>query len=197
MTFKKKLFAGVGAALAILIAAGAIGYRAMVRNNTDMQHVVIESLENVQANAVTAESAERGYIITGQEWYVSPYQEALSNAQKSMADLRQLTTDNPIQQRNLDRLEPLVDARFGVLESVVDLRKRAGLDAAAAAVRQGTGRVAMTEIHKTIEDMEQEERSLLATRTKEADASTSRAERMMLGGSSLGFVFLFFAGALI
>ncbi len=85
MTFKNKISAGFGAALATLIFVGVLSYRSMVQNDADLQwvthtHIVKEKLDAVLDNLLDIETGERGYIITGEGSYLEPYKEALGTS---------------------------------------------------------------------------------------------------------------------
>lgn len=108
MTFKIRLIAGFGAALALLICVGILSYWSVIQNANERQwvnhtHLVLEKLDALSANMIDAETGERGYLLTGQESYLEPYNGAANRVHENSKELRQLTADNPIQQRTLDR----------------------------------------------------------------------------------------------
>src|ERR1700688_1471373 len=112
MTFKNKVAAGFGTALAILILVGVLSYRSMVQSDEDRQwvthtHLVKEKLDAVLTNMLDVETGARGYILTGEGSYLEPYNHALDQVRQNLKDVRELTVDNPVQQRALDRLEPM------------------------------------------------------------------------------------------
>jgi light-regulated signal transduction histidine kinase (bacteriophytochrome) len=67
------------------------------------------------------ESVQRGFIVTGDQSYLRPYNDAVGAARQDENDLRELNSDNPIQQRNLDRLELLVSAKFAELRDRIEI----------------------------------------------------------------------------
>ena len=202
MTFRSRLIAGVSAVLATMIFIGVLAFRTITRSREDIRwvthtHVVLEALDALSGNLTDAETGQRGFVITGQEPYLQPYDEALDHERENMRSLRDLTSDNPVQQRNLDRLEPIVAVKLAELQDRIDVRKRKGLEAAAEAVREGSGKVHMDEIRSVIGDMKQEERRLLVARSKEASASSSRAGFVIVIGNILSVFFLLLAGVVI
>jgi signal transduction histidine kinase len=201
MTFKQKQILGVGTALAVLILIAVMTFRAMIRRASDAEwvthtHVVIENLDDLQKDVLVAESNERGYLITGDESYLLLSSAAMASARQELHTIRTLTIDNPVQQHNLDSLEPLVEKRFATLESVAGTRKTGGLDAASQAVIQGAGRLTMSQVNANIGAMEDEEHNLLNVRTAEVKASTVFVQRAIVVGNLAGFTLLFFAAAI-
>jgi signal transduction histidine kinase len=202
MTFRSRLVAGVATALAMMIFIGVLTFRTITRSREDIgwvthTHLVLEALEALSGSLTDAETGQRGFIITGEEPYLQPYNEALGHVQEDMKSLREMTSDNLVQQRNLDRLEPIVAAKLGELQDRIGLRKRNGLDEAANGVREGSGKSHMDQIRAVIAEMKQEEHRLLADRTKEASASSSKAGTVIVIGNILALFFLLLAGAVI
>jgi signal transduction histidine kinase len=202
MTFRSRLIAGVSTALVTMIFIGALTFRTVARSREDIgwvthTHLVLEALDAVSANMTDAETGQRGFLLTGQEPYLEPYNDALNHVQESITVLRALTSDNPAQQRNLDRLEPVVALKLAELQFRLEIRKRDGLNAAAEAVREGSGRLHMNQIRAVIADMKHEERRLLVARTQEAIASSSRAGMVIVIGNLLALLFLSLAGMVI
>src|SRR5258708_7011737 len=106
-------------AVAVLILGfiGVITYRGITDliHAADMVSHTREVLENVEAlfsDLSEAESGQRGYIITGEEGFLEPYDNALAQITDHIKRLRELTFDNPIQQKRLADLKILVDIRL-------------------------------------------------------------------------------------
>ena len=185
-----------------MVFIGALTFRTIARSRDDIgwvthTHLVLEALDALSANVTDAETGQRGFLLTGQEPYLRPYNDALSQVQESTRALRDLTSDNPVQQSNLNRLEPVVALKLAELQARIDMRKRDGLDAAAKAVREGSGRLHMDQIRAVIAEMKDEEQRLLTARTQEASVSSSRAGRVIMIGNLLALFFLLLAGAVI
>ncbi len=202
MTFKGKLVAGFGAALVILVCVGVLSYRRTLQEDEDGRwvahtHLVLEKLDAVLTDLIDGETGQRGYIITGEESYLQPYRSALSYVRQDVKELRQLTVDNPNQQRSLDRLEPLIAARLAVLQDRIAIRQREGLAAGVEAVRGGPGKQIMDQIRALVTEMREEEQGLLRHRLEAADASSQRTKVVIFVGNALAFLFLFAAGLVV
>jgi len=62
-----------------------------------------------------AETGQRGYLLTGLDEYLEPYESAERGIDGVVAELRSLTADNPRQQEQLDLIEPLITQKFDEL----------------------------------------------------------------------------------
>ena len=74
-------------------------------------HQVRSEIADLLVQLVDAETGARGYVITGVESYLEPYQSALDRIRKDLDEVRTLTADNPQQQRRLG--ENLLDDEAG------------------------------------------------------------------------------------
>lgn len=95
----------------------------------------------------TAESSQRGYLLTGNEIYLAPYDTAKARAQQQLSDLerRVVTASEP--PPYLSRLREAVDDKLGEMDHSVAL-KRAGSDAdALSIIRSNRGKALMDEIN--------------------------------------------------
>ncbi len=202
MTFRIKLTVGLALAFAILLLVAVLSYSSLVRSADDRRWVthtrlVLEGLDTFQIDLINAETGQRGYIITGDESYLEPYNDSLARILQSFRELRELTADNATQQRALDHLEPLLTAKLAELQHRIDIRKEQGLTAAAVAVAEGSGKILMDQIRALAASMKQEEERLLVGRSSELEASSRRARWIIVIGEALGFLFLCVAGFII
>lgn len=99
-----KIGMGYGLALIILTIIGVVSYRSttgLIENNDRVSHThkVLQNLGDVLSLLKDAETGQRGYTITGEEPFLEPYQAAISQIGNVVKELRELTADNPNQQR--------------------------------------------------------------------------------------------------
>src|SRR5712672_225135 len=103
-TVGKKLAVSFGLAASILVVIAAVSYRnayRLIENDAWVAHThqVRTELADLLSQLKDAETGQRGYIITGDESYLAPYQAALGAIKGTLDDVRKLTVDNPDQQR--------------------------------------------------------------------------------------------------
>ncbi len=158
---------------------------------------VINSAESVMSMMKDAETGERGYLLTGDESYLAPYNSAIAALPRGLNQLKDLTSDDPGQQARWIEINRLTDERLSVLKRAIELRTASEVDAALALVRSGQGEQSMDELRSTLDDVVSEERHLLVKRTAEAEHRASR-ERWVLGlGSAALVLLLVFASVVI
>ena len=57
-----------------------------------------------------------------------------------MGHLKDLTSDNPNQQKRIQALEPLIERKLAELQSTIDLRRQGAVASANQVVLQGSGK---------------------------------------------------------
>ncbi|MDE2197168.1 MAG: CHASE3 domain-containing protein [Gammaproteobacteria bacterium] len=151
----------------MLLGATAIVTSRRFLSTTDMvshTYAVIARIKAVRAALDQTESAQRAFIITGDDAFLLPQDASLSDLDTALADLRDLTSDNPVQQRRLDRLGGLVAEWRARLSDMQLLRQQQGFAAAAAQVRLRTLADVSAAISGVLDAMRGEEQRLLAGR---------------------------------
>ena len=182
-------------ATAILVFVGWQSYQNMTRlaeasERQKHTYEVLGNLDETVVRLVDTETGQRGYLLTGEESYLEPYRAAIKNIKQTIADLKNLTSDNPNQQKRIQILEPLVEEKLAELQRTIDLRKNEGLVAANRVVLEGSGKQAMDQIRAIIAEMATEEKDLLRVRTQKANESVARSVRTILAGSLVSILLL-------
>lgn len=103
-------------------------------------HQVRHQLADLLTELINAETRQRGFVIMARDEFLEPYTAALDTIEKTYADIRQLTIDNPMQTRRLDVIRPLIDAKLAELKQRIELRRSAGFEVAAASIASGEGK---------------------------------------------------------
>lgn len=190
-------------ALVILLCIGVLAFLSIVRDEEDRAwvthtHLVLEKLQAIRIDITDAETGQRGYILTGQDFYLAPYKAGANQVREDIKDLRNLTSDNPKQQEAVNRLESLVVTRLDSLAQRLEIRKRNGLVVAAASVLAGnSGAELMDEIRGCLAGMGQTEEELLAQRLRTAAVSNRTVKVVIVLGNILAFLILLVAGLII
>jgi signal transduction histidine kinase len=122
-----------------------------------------------------AETGQRGYIITGQEEYLHPYNEAIGQINNQILKLRQLTKENDDQQARIPILENKISDRLMTLMRGIDLKRNNDEAGSRELVGSGTGKLQMDEVRQFVALMEKEEGKLLQQRAEDEAASRRNA----------------------
>ncbi len=135
------LLIGFGALMAIVAMNFWLGERAQSYFDSaiaarDTRVAAVELRSALQ----TAESSQRGFIITGNEIYLAPYKSAKTQAQRHLLALQTLLLSYANSDLALQRLSSILASKFDEIDSTIEL-KRDGRDEEVLAVfRTNTGK---------------------------------------------------------
>ncbi|MFL5282890.1 MAG: CHASE3 domain-containing protein, partial [Rhodopila sp.] len=158
---------------------------------------VMGALRNLGITLRDAETGERGYLLTGEADYLSPYQSALGRIALLQGDLQHLTADNPAQQARLRSLAPIVQRRLEQLAQTIQVRHDSGLGAAINQIRSSAARDTMQAIEDGLSAMMTEENALLSDRLTDVDAHANWVRRLVLAGAALAILALLWAARML
>ena len=195
---QRKVQGGFALALAFLVVIGAVSVLSVSRMRTDTgwaNHTekVIASLRLLLSAVTDAETAERGYLITGEETYLEPQSKARRTIAEEQLLLRKLTADNATQQRQLDRLGPLIAERLSRADQSVALSRRQDLGSPQAMASISEGKRLHDRIRELIAEMEATEQGLLIVREQRAQQGSQLTRTVIIGGGALAFVVMLVA----
>ncbi len=179
---------GLAAVLAFFLISGAIAYLnvQVLRENQQKilhSHTVLVALDKLISTMQDAETGQRGYLLTGNDKYLAPYNAAVADVGARLDAVAALTGDNATQQTNIVQLRRHLDAKLGELGETIDLRRGKGAEAALALVNTDRGKFEMDAIRSQADLMRQEEQRLREIRIAEMDRAfeTARASGIISG----------------
>ncbi len=165
------LFFGISGSVAYLNIAALQANNAKIRDS----HAVIVAVDDLMATVQDAETGQRGFLLTGDNRYLEPYQRAATTVAERLDTVAALTQDNAVQRLNVAQLRRNLDAKMTELKAAVDLQQAQGADAALAVVRTDRGKAEMDAIRTRIEAMRQEEQRQREVRIAEMQVSQRTA----------------------
>jgi PAS domain S-box-containing protein len=195
----RRLQLALGAAILASLVVGAISYRSLVASTESNRwvrhtHEVLENLQDLLAAMQSIESSYRGFALTGEEPYLESYRAGILSAKQSEAAVRNLTADNSKQEVVLATLERIAAQKIQFGERVIRLRQTTGLEAAADAIRSGTGERVIGEFQGAVRQMQDEELRLLVLRDADMKRRLVQTKIVLLFGTVLGLVIAAAAG---
>ncbi|MBE0620313.1 MAG: PAS domain S-box protein [Burkholderiales bacterium] len=188
--------AGATLLIALLVAASlwAFGHLASAANARQQSYDMTIRAEAMLSGLTDAESAQRGYLLTGDEVFLEPY---IAVRDSVGGELQALLGLAPIgaSHQYLEALVPLVDAKLAHMAQIIKLRREHG----AAAVLEVVGKGAATsgDGKRLMDSIRAEMRGL--ARTEQAElahheaAFQSNMRRMFAGIISISVLALLFA----
>jgi CheY-like chemotaxis protein len=131
---------------------------------------VINNANEAVKLTVDLETGMRGYLLSGDEKFLEPYETARPRIEVVLNTLLELTADNPAQTDRLRRLQALQQEWSDYAQSMIQLQRSSG--DYRSAVKAGRGKRLTDEIRKQFEDVIDMEQQLRATRNEEVSRTT-------------------------
>jgi CHASE3 domain sensor protein len=187
---------GLTALLAAMLGAAMVWLGE--RMQTDEQLVrhtfaVQTQIAHVLNLAQSAETSQRGYLLTGHELYLAPYRQAATALPAAIDKTAGLVADNPQQQQNIASLRRVVADKLSELHTTIDEQKAGRADAMRAIVNSERGAQMMDKIHLLLSKMGSEESRLLTVR----DHASKLVSTLLQIGAATGFVLICAVGLLV
>ena len=140
------LAVGFAALMFIMIMTLRLGDRARVTFDEviearDTRAAAAEARAAVQ----TAESSQRGYILTGNQIYLAPYGTAKATAQRDLDEVKHLLARDPDAQPALQRLTEVIAEKFAEMDRSIVLKRDRQDPEALALIRSNRGKALMDE----------------------------------------------------
>ncbi|WP_132053581.1 response regulator [Pseudocnuella soli] len=128
-TFKRNLLTGYSLSLFLLLLSAIASYfsiRGLLRSAEEVSHTnqVIIKLEGVISLLKDAETGQRGFLITGNDAFLQPYDDAIGKLDPSIRELRELTRDSEAQQQDVSQLTMVVRQRLDSLQARLEEKYR-------------------------------------------------------------------------
>ena len=188
-----KTLLGFSTCFVLILFVGASAYvtlRQYDDNSNLVNHTyqVLSTLDELDRQIVTVENSSRGYVMSGDDRFLSTYSGASQRVEFLTERVRDLTIDNPIQTRRIDSLRGLIAERIQDARKKVQIRQRG----TTADVLQQTDMVLTQQLTLVIngmfDEMRDEERNLLTDRAQLMDASRIYANLAVIGGTFINML---------
>lgn len=133
------------------------------------------NLSRLEKLLVDAETGQRGYIYTGKDNYLQPYNEALTGIDRDLHTLETAFADDPIQLERIKQVRGPIQQKLDELARTIVLKKEGKDDEVRALVLSDQGKKFMDEIRTRLNDLNVSEEERLSKRQQEANDSVTRS----------------------
>jgi signal transduction histidine kinase/DNA-binding response OmpR family regulator len=144
------------------------------------------SLENVRSVLQEAETAQRGFLLTGDESYLGPFRYAEQTFPGQFDQLAELALNDPDMHNEIFTLRSLADMKLASLRKTIEIRQKNGMNAAVTAVRSGEDKAFMDKIRQVLEQMDRRPRDMFSSDSARTRADLRRASMVTLAAGFIG-----------
>ena len=126
----------------------------LIRNDVGKSFRFLVEVGELLSLLKDAETGQRGYLISGDPAFLTPYRAASEQFGAQWARVTRLAPRTGPDAVQLQLLKPVIDAKFSEMRTTMTLRDREGLQAAADRLREGRGKRQMDAIRRIIGDIQ-------------------------------------------
>ncbi len=177
---------------------------AFVAYRTSSQHVesveatlstdeFIRRLDELLSTVQDAETGQRGFLLTRQRAYLTPFQDAMSDLPPRLSQIDALAARNRVSHRDIARLRSVIEDKMVELQKTIYLLQHQGLEAALAEVETNRGQEDMVKIRTMISAIKDAQTATFHRRLEAQRRSQSELELVLVIGILIGFLLLWLA----
>jgi CheY-like chemotaxis protein len=191
-----RTFTGFLVAVAAVIIIAVLSYDSLRQTAATSQGLArtVETLAQIQSILSTlkdAETGQRGYLLTGRESYLEPFEAAQQALPLSLSNARQQLADDPAQAHRLETLTVFAREKMDELAKTVELKRAGQAEAALAIMLSDHGKSVMDRIRVVGDELQNEERQRVADKSHDWRSAATFSFAVTSGGS---LVLLFLIG---
>jgi PAS domain S-box-containing protein len=176
ISVENRIRLGFGIGLLFLLLIGAVAYWSAswsvgaFRAVESTEHV-LDLLRSTLTAMVDVETGTRGFLITGKEPFLEPFESGKKQVSQSLEELRTAITNDSEQSAKLVELEPLLTQKIAVSTDSISLRQSGENRLVATEAGLMEGKQVMDAIREVIASMEAVEQKRLAQRSEDATST--------------------------
>ena len=182
--------------------------KTMVANEEMVAHTykVIATANDILASAVDMETGMRGYLLAGEDGFLTPYNQGGAKFKTLVAELSNTVNDNPAQVKLLsETLQGISDWKSNVTEPTIGLRREIGdaktMDDMADLIGEAKGKVYFDDFRALMGEFMTIEQALMIQRQENNESTVTQTYTMITAfvviGMLVGIGLAFFIGRAI
>ena len=161
-------------AFSLLLAVNVVTF--VMSQRTAQTNDQIETAQAMRRDARTvliatldAETAQRGFLLTGRSEFLQPYRQAQEVLGPATARLHRAAMDDPSLWPSVRRIEELATTKQAELASTLRMAREGRIGPAIQAVRSGQGKVVMDDLRAAVADFDQLKSTRIAARSESSE----------------------------
>ncbi len=203
MKLQTQILWGYGVVFTLMTLIAAITYQGFaslsdpVNTLAHTQQVIAQSYK-VQKLLLDMETGQRGFLITGLDEFLEPYQDGNLEYQSAIIELEELVSDNPTQLRQIEKIERLV-LQWQTQAANPEIMARTQMDSSSSSssssfkdiqktIAAGRGKATMDALRMLLADFIAVEEKLLNERGIASAAIIARSTTALTVGTFLAIV---------
>ena len=201
-TIRQTVRFGLIAGTAVWLAVWSIAGWRLVQWGDEIEWVVraqqaTTHIERILSSIEKAETAERGYLLTGRQNYLADYEAGIRDTNRALAEVASIQQVFPAQRANLDVIGRQTRLKLEYMAETIRLRRAGDFTAARSRTMSGGGNAAMDAIRTAIDEVRRDCSALLEQRSEGQRQVYRDAEWRLVCGALLFLILAYLAWLLL
>ncbi len=198
MAQPSRVVAGIaGLTAAVVIASTVFTYWfgnlvLRIHKREALRREVIAQLDQLTSTLTDAETGQRGFIITGDERYLQPYNDAVKRLPRDVRSLKDMESVG-VTPAKARAISDLVQQKSAELHSSIELLRSGHLDAATSVIQGDSGKQIMDQLRAEVMDLKSKQSAALQLDAKLSDETTRARTLVFMLVGVFNIVFLAWA----
>lgn len=160
----------------------------------DETRQILHGARAVLSSLKDAETGQRGYLLTGDKKYLTPYKAALAVLPRQLGEIWTVAVASGRQVQRIARLQALTLEKLEEVKRTVALRDQEGPESALALVLTDQGQITMNNLRNIGDELEKSEDQNFKDRSDQALGYANRSHVVTLAGCMVLLVWMFGLG---
>lgn len=202
LSLERKITLGFSATLLVLLLVTAAAWWNAARFRSThywVEHTreILSSLQQLTSDVLAMQASTRGFVITGSDEVLAPFNVGEAELKASLIDLRRLVSDHPVQLERTTRLEGLAAQAREIMLGRIEARRLRGLDAAKETEKYLEGQRTVEEFRRIVREMIVTERQRLDDRLQRVTRFGRWTVFSIVGASIIATGFIVIAARIV
>ncbi len=155
-------------------------------------HEVKNKLITVEKILVDAETGERGFIFTGNQEFLEPYNNSLKLIKVQINELKELMKDNSKQIEHIQQLEVIIQQKINIMARIINMKKSGKEITLKKTFILNQGKQKMDEVRIKIKTMIEIENVLMQARETDVNKAELITNIIVIIGTSITLILAIF-----
>ncbi|MFH1413729.1 MAG: ATP-binding protein [Candidatus Omnitrophota bacterium] len=182
-------------ALLVNLAVGLVAYfnlnkmyKTDIKENNTYRNLI--KIEELFSYLKDAETARRGFVLTGKKHFLAVYNNALSVIEKLRTEFVALNLNQVEEKRKLITLNSVIQEKLDLLEESIDWMVEGDSDTALQSDFTNQGKVIMDQVRQDMDELIKSEKEFLENWSDENKKNKSKTLSVIILGYSLSFALI-------
>ena len=161
-------------ALLLLVNVGTfVMIQRTAKVNATIEHAQLmrRASRTVMIAMLDAETAQRGFLLTGRSEFLQPFEEARHDMEPALVFLEETAAKDPELDTYVKRMHSLADSKFAEMDATLAMAREGRIGEAIQSVRSGEGKRFMDDMRATVDQFDEAKSNRIAERTRSSQQS--------------------------